>query len=125
MSAPVTPERLAEIDRRRARITPGPWRTYEAYKSLGIEVDEDGPMLFIETGGVTYACNPADAEFTAHAPQDIADLRAEVARLRAQVADALARSGHDANCTCMQPDDDSGLCDCWRAALTSGDQVQP
>jgi hypothetical protein len=78
----MTAERLAEIAARAAAATPGPWCAdgWEIYR--GAEY----------VGGAKWigeTCRPndtdgavADAEFIAHAPEDVAALLAEVERLR-------------------------------------------
>lgn len=83
--------------------TPGPWETYPAYGHLGVGqfVDEpgNGPMLFIETGGVTYAHNDADAHLIANAPAWLAELLAENECLKSQVT-RLRNKHHDGCAWC-------------------------
>lgn len=78
--------------------TPGPWETYPAYGHLGVGqfVDEpgNGPMLFIETGGVTYAHNDADAHLIANAPTWLAELLAENERLQEGARSFAAALGY-------------------------------
>lgn len=102
MSAPLTPERLGEIRARLARATPGPWR-WAPYDGGSIhfltnqpaERDDPyrAPLPRIHSDGSAWGEYSADidvdgpdAALIAAAPQDIADLLAEVERLRADVA---------------------------------------
>lgn len=119
MTAPMTPERVEKY-RRMVRL---------GYQVAMPCTDLAQILLRMDTADAEVDRLQAAVKFLHECNEDTGRIaeraEAEVARLRAQVADALARSGHDANCTCMQPDDDSGLCDCHRAALASGDQGQP
>src|ERR1043165_4909960 len=91
MTEPMAPERLAEIDARLDAATPGPWETdthcYWIRTPVPIDVDESdwGPeghtAYRLATDADDHAWRYADVAFIAHAPQDIADLRAEVDRL--------------------------------------------
>ena len=84
---------LDPIKERLAVATPGPWDFSVLPQSVGITVatihSEHGPRetcwtvdLPPEIGGMG---TEKDAEFIAHAPEDIAALVAEVERLRGQV----------------------------------------
>ena len=84
---------LEPIKERLDEATPGPWDFYVLPQSAGITVatihSEHGPRetcwtvdLPPEIGGMG---TEKDAEFIAHAPEDIAALVAEVERLRGQV----------------------------------------
>ena len=83
---------LEPIKERLAAATPGPWDFHVLPQSVGITVatihSEQGPRetcwtadLPPEIGGMG---TEKDAEFIAHAPEDIAALVAEVERLRAE-----------------------------------------
>ena len=95
------PERRTEdgaLSEMRARVnsaTPGPWTTYRHAYGVGIETGDpdDGIQLFIETWGLTYPEREEDAEFIAHAREDMPRLldaldaaEAEVERMRAAAA---------------------------------------
>lgn len=104
----LTPERLAEIRDRLFEATPGPWsaanehglmdgadpawcvsRMRPGFEAMdGTDVDERGrtggylyDVAYVETEGRSEA----DAEFIAHARQDVVELLAEVDRLTADV----------------------------------------
>lgn len=112
MTEPLTDQQLDDIEQRAAAATPGPWGTYTFGGDTLIEVAAD-----LEDTGTGYRARRticrfdeepmdndpahrdwdaeqdwqqvrADAEFAAHAPEDVAALLAEVRRLRAEV-DAL------------------------------------
>lgn len=76
-------ETLRQIQARADAATAGPWATYAAYGSRGVEVTDTEDMVFIADGGVTYAVNEPDADFTAHARQDVPAL---VGAIRAVLA---------------------------------------
>lgn len=68
-------DRPTEIAAREAAATPGPWRQRS---DAGIVTDADGqPLAVFGTSGP----HCADAEFIAHAPEDVRWLLAEVKRL--------------------------------------------
>ncbi|MFF7411566.1 hypothetical protein [Streptomyces lydicus] len=68
-------DRLTEIAARVAAATPGPWLQRS---DAGIVTDaEDHPLAVFGTSGP----HCVDAEFTAHAPEDVRWLLAEVKRL--------------------------------------------
>lgn len=71
-------KRLADMRERSEAATPGPWGTYAAYGSRGVEVADTEDMVFIQDGGITYAAHEADAQFIAHARTDLDDLRGAV-----------------------------------------------
>lgn len=93
-------EHLAAIRARLEAATPGPWPT-----SFGPCGSDDGPWHHTawgpmheenEDGNHEQASEraAADAEFIAHAPQDIADLLAEVDSLLLQLGLALCDASH-------------------------------
>lgn len=114
MSAPMTDERLAEIRARNAARTPGHWVAMgeaDAYNmNAYFVVSEDNieqvhsddwgmsPIVcstLQQTPTVINQLLPelarkADAEFIAHAPDDIAALLDEVERLRAELAETTS-----------------------------------
>lgn len=75
-------ERLEEIKQRLDRATPGPWEVGITAYGPSVEVDDE--QLFIESYGITYPHNPADADLIANAPTDLAALLTE---LRATTGD--------------------------------------
>lgn len=88
---PMTAERLAAIERRVGRTTPGPWGfegdvRYDGERPVGLSyfvhaTDDEGRVLFSTTDEV----NPNggnDLLFASYARTDIPDLLAEVASLR-------------------------------------------
>lgn len=115
MTAPLTPEREQEIRARANAATPGPWGIYDDETGL-FDIAAD-----LEDTGHGYRCRryvgqleagqidndpthkewteeqdraqvEADAEFVAHAREDVPALLAEVDRLRAELAEARARA---------------------------------
>lgn len=76
-------ERLDEIRERVAKATPGPWRVINHPLRTGVggiaAVADD--ELIVETDSGYYPPMRPDADFIAHARQDVPDLLAEVARL--------------------------------------------
>lgn len=84
----MTDERKAEIRARLANITPAPW----IVSDTSIVSDElEKCIAVIESDGgyeETSERRAGNAAFIAHAPQDIADLLAEVDRLRAYIRNA-------------------------------------
>lgn len=79
MSEPMSDERLAEIRKREQAATPGPL-SVDHVPNVGKAVSDQKLRLCIavEDGWVSRA----DAEFIAHAREDVPALRAEVERLR-------------------------------------------
>ncbi|WP_326806716.1 hypothetical protein OHB04_02650 [Streptomyces sp. NBC_01775] len=107
---PMTPEQLAEIRDRAEAATPGPWGAYEfggGLVEIAADLKETGCGYTARRGIARFEEEPldndpahrewtaeedwdqvqADAEFTAHARQDVPALAAEVARLRADNAE--------------------------------------
>jgi hypothetical protein len=84
----VNPARLAEIRQRLEAATPRPWR-------LAIACDEHGDdesLALVRAGYADIAtATNANAAFIANAPDDIADLLAEVERLTAAKPANVAR----------------------------------
>lgn len=86
-------QRLSEIRARLKAATPGPWMLSEAKYSVPGEVvvsDVDGDfrsILTIRADDVPVVDKDDDAAFIVNAPTDIADLLAEVERLRAHGAE--------------------------------------
>ena len=78
MGGVVSDDRLDRIEARAAAATEGPWGTYAAYGSRGVEVIDTEDMVFIQDGGVTYAVHEPDAKFIAHAREDVPALVAAV-----------------------------------------------
>lgn len=69
-------QRLSEIKERAEKATVGPWRS---------EADEQGHFVTVfnyDHGEYFAVSDKADAEFVAHARQDVPDLIAEVERLK-------------------------------------------
>ena len=93
MTADDVTQRLADMRDRSEKATPGPWGTYAAYGSRGVEVTDSENMVFIQDGGITYAVHEADAEFIAHARTDLDDLRGAVEDVLVLAA-AAEQSGH-------------------------------
>lgn len=75
----LTPERIEEIRKRLEAATPGPWSTdaWEKFIRYAIEKDAetnvDAAVLLMTERG-TKSQTRKDADFIAHAPQDISDL---------------------------------------------------
>jgi hypothetical protein len=83
-------ERLAEIEKRCAAATPGPWEwPADHCDRFTVVAWSDGPRwgtprdVTVQPEGRTYAQAEADAAFVARARTDVPDLVAEVRRLRA------------------------------------------
>lgn len=112
-TAPLSAERLAEIREYEQKATPGPWtarhgitpeaRWHVGYAEVGCSV---GPRWVavsqpykVETAdGLIPNPHSAhdDAEFIAHARQDVADLLVDVDRLKAEYAKAIDTVRHTA-----------------------------
>lgn len=94
----MTDERLAEIEARHAAATEGPYWLEPAalnlhddrYSSLCSHKGMIGVAGVDDDGCAYFVLDPPDAEFTAHSWQDIADLLAEVRRLRGENGDLSA-----------------------------------
>ena len=102
MSEPITDADLDLIESRANAAAPGPWRREGAEilndAALRPNVDEAGDGIWIyDEGGHAEA----DAEFIAHARQDVPRLIAEIKRLRSTV-DA-ARCGSSTRCSGRSP----------------------
>lgn len=78
----MTPERLAEIEARAEAATPGEWHVCTCSLKGACPHDKGVRMSFCTEGLPDKAPYPNDADFIAHARQDIPDLIAEVRRLR-------------------------------------------
>ena len=99
MNAPMSNERLEQIQARAAAATPGPWEAWDT----GDPPAEDEAQSWIVTPGslhlaTLYAGDPsANATFAAHAREDIPALLEEIDRLHEEVrgqryvAEMLAR----------------------------------
>lgn len=90
MTAPMTPKRVEGIRARAEAATPGPWCTdsWEIYQ--GTEYVPGVSLWIGETcrGTGSPEQDRADAEFVAHAREDVPALLAEVQRLKAALSDA-------------------------------------
>ena len=88
-------QRLQEIKERAEKATPGPWKVYQdaISTSIGTEFIHpqlNGPMPVITDayhvgGAINIYIDDADAEFIAHARQDVPALIAEIERLRSVI----------------------------------------
>jgi hypothetical protein len=105
----LTDQQIDEIETRQQAATPGPWGIYESGSLIDIAADieetgcgyrarrgiarledeplDNDPTHKAWTAEEDWAQVQADAEFIAHAPEDVRALVAEVRRLRAQVAE--------------------------------------
>ncbi len=95
MTLPLPDEQLDQIRAREAAAFPGPWYTdslteADGSTSYGVAAKDD--LLDDPFVVALQDLNPADAEFIAHARQDVPALLAEVERLRARVAELEANS---------------------------------
>ena len=95
--APLTDEQLAEIDARHFAARDGEWKT--------TTTQEDNAVVYVDHESIHNAVTVlfeadwgevADAEFIAHAHQDVPALLAEVKRLRAErdTAHAAIKEAH-------------------------------
>ncbi|MET9813213.1 hypothetical protein [Streptomyces sp. NPDC006355] len=95
---PLDDMRLAEITARAKAATPGPWCTdsWEIYQ--GAEYEPGISQWIGETcrGATTCEQDRADAEFVAHAREDVPALMAEVERLTAELAGARTAALNEA-----------------------------
>lgn len=85
-------QRLSEIRARLKAATPGPWAEHDEVPRVpvSLSIDPDMSLLGLDRDGYAHVESREDAEFIINAPVDIADLLAEVERLRAhgvEVAD--------------------------------------
>ena len=86
--------RLREIKEREARVTEGPWRLGH-YRGFGEEHDVDGPEGWALPGERGMFYRKADAEFVAHAREDVPWLVEALEEALAEL-DGLRRQGrHD------------------------------
>ena len=87
----MTDEQLAEIERRNAERTPGPWRTNWKGQEFRVVPDDDRRTDY-PVAEWTFAimpgdseemaeCDTRDADFIAHAPEDVTALLALVNEL--------------------------------------------
>lgn len=78
-------QRLSEIRARLKAATPGPWAEHDEVPRVpvSLSVDPNMSLLGLDLDGYARMDSQEDAEFIIHAPTDIADLLAEVERLRA------------------------------------------
>lgn len=115
--------RVAEIAARAEAATEGPWSRSRHYK-LNIISDATGQII---TGHATP--NSTNAEFIAHAREDIPFLLSEVRRLRSVVEDAervIAEAPHANGCSSekviheCERDIRRGKCDCWKSTYQAG-----
>ena len=74
---PMTQERLAEIRERVEKRTPGTWQWSDCDELIAQDGDDFASVIY---GSISW---PEDRDLIANAPQDLADLLAEVKRLRA------------------------------------------
>lgn len=74
---------LDAIEARRAAATPGPWRVETHAPTLSRLVRSEDGTLVIDFGYVGNRTQ-ADAEFVAHAPEDIRAMAAEIRALRSE-----------------------------------------
>ncbi|MCX4750970.1 hypothetical protein OG455_41550 [Kitasatospora sp. NBC_01287] len=88
-TAPLTDEQLADISAREAAARPGPWYREDDKQDLNRWVTNEAGTVEINLGYLGNN-NQADAEFVAHAREDMPALLAEVRRLRAVEAAARA-----------------------------------
>jgi hypothetical protein len=90
----VTPEQLAEIEDRARSATPGPWASGHkswAGENAVLSIILNGLPVAIcgeETANTEHPAS-ADAEFIAHARQDVPALVAEVRRLQDELDNYL------------------------------------
>ncbi|MFC8983896.1 hypothetical protein [Streptomyces sp. NPDC057115] len=94
-------QRLAEIAARAKKATPGPWITEERDHDMHVGGVPDGPHIAL-LGRASWPGVPADAEFIAHAREDVPALLVEVQRLKTELADFSGRVNEL----------ESRLCDC-------------
>lgn len=97
MNARLTPEREGEIAARVEAAHPGPWRRSDDEGSLERYVLSEDDLMAISFG---YRGNntQAEANFVAHAREDVPALLAELAAVRAE-RDALQERLHNAAMT--------------------------
>lgn len=107
MTAPLSDERIAEIRQRAEKATKGPWTVgNDEVIGLGIEQTSRGSFTYEaqlarvldlfdredeNVGRRHLGSQEADAQFIAHAREDVPALLAEVERLRAELNGMRAR----------------------------------
>ncbi|WP_369043439.1 hypothetical protein [Streptomyces sp. Midd1] len=87
---------LADVEAREAAATRGPWRVERDEQKLTRLVVSDDGMLHADLGYLGN-CNQADAEFTAHAREDVPQLIALVRAFHLDWAQALFKIHADAD----------------------------
>jgi Ead/Ea22-like protein len=80
----ITPEELATIRKRAEKATPGPWHVYAAYSLSDITPETRTCIVDCVASDGTLARE--DAEFIAHAREDIPRLLDEIERLQRVIA---------------------------------------
>lgn len=78
---------LSEIEARLNAITPGTWMVAERTANVMVATESDPIIWWAETGRYS-----GDAEFIAHAPEDIAALIVRVHELESQQLESLAKA---------------------------------
>lgn len=125
----LTPAALAAIEARVAAATPGPW-AYEPHGDTGdygvgvLLDDDDNPVTGYQECGVCVVAEPvapevshhSDADFIAHAREDVPALLAHIRRLEAEREAEIAAARNaalkeaaelmDATCVCTHPCED-------------------
>lgn len=95
MTDEMTDERLAEIRGRAEEATPAPWvrcsTDFREHRSHSAKTVASGMVIAFAGYGPDGGTVWCDAEFIAHARQDVPDLLVEVERLRARNADLSLR----------------------------------
>jgi hypothetical protein len=121
----LTDERLAEIEARRNAATPGPWE--QVNKSVRVMGTATTYAPNAYEGGICNCLGAqrlyrdkviddramANAAFIAHAPDDVADLLAEVRRLR-EMLDVLKPGVYTEGWELVRPNGTSATPDKWR-----------
>lgn len=90
MTEPLSAERIGEIVARAKAATPGPWRVETHAPTLCRLVVSEDSTLSIDFGYVGNRTE-AEAEFVAHAREDIDTLLDEIERLRGELSFFAAR----------------------------------
>ncbi len=98
MAEPMSDERFAEIRERVQKATAGDWWAWDRGVGHHIAISEElnvwgTPVHLLPEGSRTDIGRLEDAEFIAHARQDVPDLLAEVDRLREELAERAALHG--------------------------------
>jgi hypothetical protein len=79
---PLTPERLAEIEKRCNAATAGPWERNEAYPTQLHSSTKHAGSLVVIINGMNF---PRDVDFVLHSRTDIPDLLSEIKRLNGEL----------------------------------------